>query len=74
MQSRIVQLILGELFAFGAFIFGGLALLGGAVTWTGDSRHTVGLSWALVALFTCVAMVLGRIAVARLRRVFLRPE
>ena len=72
MRNRFAQLLVAELFAFGAFCFGGLALLGGAVTWTGDSQHPAVVSWTLVAIFGAVACVLGRTAATRLRRVFVR--
>lgn len=74
MQSRIVQLLLAELLAFGALVFGGLALLGGAVTWIGDSRHPAAVSWALVAVFAGAAVGLGRTAAVRLKRVFVRTR
>ena len=72
MRNRIAELLLAELLAFGAFVCGGLALLGGAVTWTGGSRHPAVVSWLLVALFAATATGLGRVALTRLRRAFQR--
>ena len=72
MQSRIAQLVLAELFAFGVFVCGGLALLGGSVTQAGDSPHPLPLSWALVAAFSCVAVVLAKSAALRLKQVVSR--
>ncbi len=74
MKDRIAQLLFAELLAFGAFVSGGLALLGGAMTWTGGSRHPSILSWLIVALFAALALVLGCIAAQRLRRTFARTE
>ena len=69
-MRRFAQLLIAELFAFGALVSGGLALLGGAVTWTGRSHHPAAVSWLLVALLTVLALVLGKNAAIRLRRVF----
>ena len=74
MRSRILQLLFAELLALGAFVCGGLALLGGAVTWTGESRHPAILSWVLVLLFAGGAFLLGRTAATRLKQVFVRPS
>lgn len=72
MIDRIAKLILAELLAFGALVFGGLGLLGGAVTWTGDSQLPLGLSWTLVVLFSILGAVLGKAAALRLRHAFQR--
>ena len=71
-KTRFAQFLLAELLAFGALFCGGLAMVGGAVTYTGGSRHSAGLSWALVALFALASLALGRTAAVRLRRVFAR--
>ncbi|MEM7307695.1 MAG: hypothetical protein AAF682_13535 [Planctomycetota bacterium] len=73
MKSRLAQLLLAELLAFGAFVAGGLALVGAAVTWSGESRQPTPLSWLLVVLFAAIAIALGRVAAARLWRVVFRP-
>ncbi len=72
MLERIAQLVFAELLAFGALVFGGLGLLGGAVTWTGDSQLPLGISWALVALFSVLGAVLGKAAAVRLKHAFRR--
>ena len=72
MGKRIAQILVAELFAFGAFVSGGLALLGAAVTWTGNSQHPPLVSWALVAGFAAISIALGRITVERLRLAFAR--
>ena len=73
MQRRIAQFLLAELLALGAFVFAGLAALGGVMTWSGQSRHPSGISWALVVLFAGAAILFGRTALRRFRRV-LRPR
>ena len=70
MQRRFVQLLLAELLAFVSFVFGGLALLGGLVTWSGDSQHHLVVSWSIVAVLAILAIVVGRVAAFRLRLVF----
>ncbi|MEM9378954.1 MAG: hypothetical protein AAGB93_03315 [Planctomycetota bacterium] len=70
MQRRLVQLLLAELLAFGSFVSGGLAVLGGLVTWAGESSRPTPLSWTLVGAFALLAVVLGRSAARRLERVF----
>ena len=70
MQRRIVQLLLAELLAFASFVFGGLALLGGLVTWSGDSQHPLVVSWSIVAVLALLAVAIGRVAAFRLRVVF----
>jgi len=72
--QRISHLLLAELFALGAFVFGGLALLGGAVTWAGDSRQPLALSWLLVGFFAGLAVALARTATVRLRRALVRTS
>ncbi|MEM6570694.1 MAG: hypothetical protein AAF726_04595 [Planctomycetota bacterium] len=69
-MQRLAQLLVAELLAFGSFVLGGLAVLGGLVTWSGDSQHPAALSWALVTLFALLALALGRVAAFRLRLVF----
>lgn len=69
-MQRFLQLLLAELLAFGSFVFGGLGLLGGLVTWSGGSKHPPLLSWSLVAAFAVLAAALGSVAVMRLRMVF----
>lgn len=70
MWKRISQLVVAELLAFGALVLGGLALLGGAVTWSGNSQHSALLSWLLVVAFASLATAFGCAAATRLRRVF----
>lgn len=72
MQSRLVQIFLAELIAMAALVFGGLALVGAGVTWTGDSRLSTSISWALVAVFGFLALLLGKAAATRLRNAFVR--
>lgn len=74
MRSRIAQFLLAELLAFGAFVCGGVALLGATMTWAGDSRHSSMLSWLLVTLCAGIAIALGRTAALRFRRVFARAN
>lgn len=74
MKHRIAQLLLAEFLAFGAFVSGGLALLGGTMTWTGGARHPSVLSWLLVALFAALAVVLGWTAILHFRRTFARTK
>lgn len=70
MRQRFIQLLLAELLAFGSFVCGGLSVLGGVVTWSGDSQHSPLLSWCLVVAFALLAAALGAVAATRLRLVF----
>ena len=74
MGKRIGQLIVAELYAFGTFVCGGLAALGAAVTWTGESQHSPALSWALVSFFASMSVALGTLAAGRLRLAFARSD
>ena len=74
MWGRFSQLLVAELFAFGTFVCAGLALLGAAVTWTGESRHPAFVSWALVAVFASMAAFFGKLTAVRLRAVFARSS
>ena len=74
MRQRLTQFLVAELFAFGALVTGGLASFGAWLTLGGVSRHPAALSWGLVALFSAAALVLGRTAVVRMRRVFARAR
>ena len=69
MRARFLQLLVAELLAFGALVFGGLAMLGAAMTWTDGSRHPAALSWSLVAAFALIAIAFGRAAALRVARV-----
>jgi hypothetical protein len=70
MRQRFIQLLLAELLAFGSFVCAGLGLLGGIVTWSGDSQHSPLLSWCLVVAFALLAAAFGVVAATRLRLVF----
>ncbi|MDB4724742.1 hypothetical protein OAF85_01075 [Planctomycetota bacterium] len=70
MRQRFIQLLLAELLAFGSFVCGGLSVLGGVVTWSGNSQHSPLLSWCLVVAFALLAAALGAVAATRLRLVF----
>jgi len=70
MRQRIIQLIWAELLASGSFVFGGLGVVGGLVTWAGESQHRPLVSWSLVVAFALLAAALGWVAAKRLRLVF----
>jgi len=70
MRQRIIQLIWAELLALGSFVFGGLGVVGGLVTWAGESQHRPLVSWSLVTAFALLAAALGWVATERLRLVF----
>ena len=72
MVSRIGQLLLGELLGFACFVSAGIALLGGAAAYTGESRHPAILSWGLVIAFLIAACAFGKAAFTHLRRAFVR--
>jgi len=74
MRTRLAQFLFAELLAFGAFVTGGLALMGGVVTWSGSSRHPQWLSWGLVTLFAGVGVALGFLAASRFKRVLVRAS
>lgn len=70
MRQRVIQLIWAEFLALGSFVFGGLGVVGGLVTWAGESQHRPLVSWCLVVAFALLAAALGWVAAKRLRLVF----
>ena len=45
MGQRLLQSLFAELLAFGSFVLGGIALLGGLATAAGNSQHPALVSW-----------------------------